>query len=136
MLKKILKEHKDQYHRDCFFNNNHFNLRISFNKKGDLIGKFYCERHFQGYSNRMHGGILSAFLDSAMTQFLFSQKIVGYTVQLNIKYMQPVEIDKYAKIYVKQIEDRNHHFAFLSAEIVQKKIKRVTADAKFWIVNR
>lgn len=135
MLKKTLKEYKDKYHRFCVFNSGRFKMDISFDEDGSLTGKFYCDESLQGYDGRMHGGILSAYIDSAMTQLLFSRKMVGYTVRLNIKYSRPVEINSYAEIYVKLVENKNHNIAVLSAGIIQKEIKRVSAEAKFWITK-
>ncbi|MBI9100278.1 MAG: PaaI family thioesterase [Spirochaetaceae bacterium] len=124
---------KKKYHSDCIFNSDIYNVRNTFNENGELIGSFICNEKHQGYSDRIHGGILSGIMDSSMTQCLFAHNIVAYTIDLNIKYSHPVKMNKEAIVKVK-IPKRQNDFVYnLRGFIFQDDIKLISADARFWI---
>ena len=49
--------------------------------------------HQQGYQGILHGGFLSALLDSGMCQALFKQNIEAVTADMNIRYLHEVPIN-------------------------------------------
>lgn len=124
---------KDQYHPDCIFNSDLFNIEISFTDDGELTGHFDCNKKYQGYTGRIHGGILSGIIDSAMTLLLFGHNIIAYTVRLNIKYSHPVVIDKKAIVKARLHEKKNDYVYNITGSISQNNKKLITADAKFWL---
>ncbi|MGX9463299.1 PaaI family thioesterase [Shewanella sp. A14] len=49
--------------------------------------------HQQGYQGILHGGFLSALLDSGMCQALFQQKIEAVTADMSIRYLHEVPVN-------------------------------------------
>jgi acyl-coenzyme A thioesterase PaaI-like protein len=45
---------------------------------------------FQGYDGLLHGGVIAAVLDSAMTNCLFAHGIVAVTGELTVRFLHPV----------------------------------------------
>lgn len=130
-------ELKRVYHSSCIFNkiiNNKYD--IYFTDDGSLVVDFYCHDIYQGYDDMMHGGILAALIDSAMTRCLFGHGIVGYTVRLNIKYIKPVKIDTNIKVYVNLKNHRSGIYYKLFANIFQEGDKKISATAIFWVIDR
>ena len=126
---------KNQYHPHCIFNSDFIDLKISFSGDGELVGHFDCNKKFQGYCERIHGGIIAGIIDSAMTLFLFGHNIVAYTVRLNIKYSHPVLVEKEAVIKVKFKEKQHDCVYNITSAIYQDNNKLITSDAKFWLVK-
>ncbi len=47
-------------------------------------------QEFQGYENLVHGGVISALLDAAMTHCLFALGIEAVTGELRIRFRRPI----------------------------------------------
>ena len=123
---------QDKHHPECMFNVEALDSMITFNEDGELISHFDCNEKYQGYPGRIHGGILSGIIDSAMTKCLFGHKIIAYTVRLNIKYSHPVVINKEAVIKVNLKKKSNNHIYNVNAIILQDNKRCVIAAAKFY----
>jgi acyl-coenzyme A thioesterase PaaI-like protein len=134
MYLETMMKLKEEIHRDCFFRLNELCEDNEFDEQGNLCSRFFCEARYQGYPGRMHGGIVSALIDSAMTRCLFGHGIAAYTVRLNLKYSHPVDIGKYAEIRVSIMEKRSNTIT-LSAAVVQDGKKRIGAEATFWRIK-
>ncbi|MCA9729716.1 MAG: hypothetical protein KC729_18685, partial [Candidatus Eisenbacteria bacterium] len=52
---------------------------------GSAIARFPCDPGFQGYPDRLHGGIIATLLDAAMTHRLFASKIRAYTARMDLR---------------------------------------------------
>jgi acyl-coenzyme A thioesterase PaaI-like protein len=129
-MMRTLDRLKDAHHGSCFFYPNRFNLDYTVKSDGSLEAEFFCDEQYQGYDRRMHGGILSALIDSAMTWCLFARGIVAYTVRLNLQFARLVDVGKAASIVV-HLRDVQGRVARLDAVIMQDGERAVTADAKF-----
>jgi acyl-coenzyme A thioesterase PaaI-like protein len=57
---------------------------------GNVIAKFQARPELQGYEGFLHGGVISALLDAAMTHCLFKHSIRAMTAELNIRFREPV----------------------------------------------
>lgn len=51
---------------------------------------FQAHDMLQGYQGIVHGGVICALLDAAMTHCLFSQAIEAVTGEMNVKFVLPV----------------------------------------------
>jgi len=82
------------HHAGCIVcgSRNKQGLKLSFQTRpdGSIEGKFPCHRLLQGYDGLVHGGVISAVLDSAMTNCLFAHGIVAVTGELTVRFLQPV----------------------------------------------
>ena len=67
-----------------------FNLDLKFHAESDgsMSVIVHNGARFQGYPDRMHGGIISMLFDATMTHCLFAQGIIGVTASLNINYIE------------------------------------------------
>lgn len=67
-------------------------LRLNFALRpdGSVQAVFAASEVFEGYHGRLHGGIIAALLDGAMTNCLFAHGRCAYTAQLTVRYRQPV----------------------------------------------
>jgi acyl-coenzyme A thioesterase PaaI-like protein len=65
-------------------------LRFERQADGSVVAEFDCSAVFQGYPDRLHGGIVAMLLDAGMTHCLFARNIAGLTAKLNIRYHRAV----------------------------------------------
>lgn len=123
----------EKHHPECIYNFLTTDSLFKFDENGILCISITIKKKFQGYQNRIHGGILSGLLDSVMTRFLFGHNIVAYTVRLNIKYSGPVIPDRIIQIKVSFYDMPDNYFCNVTAVIYQEGNKVVKAEGKFWI---
>lgn len=100
-----------------------------------VVAKKIVAREYQGYSNVVHGGIVTLMLDEAMGNYV--QKIYNeqaMTGRLEIRYKHPTPIETELKISAWQ-EDQRRNIIFLKAA-VETPDGTVTAEAtaKFAVV--
>ena len=72
----------EEHHHNCIFKSilkEGNGLSFSFDNKGNLKGNFYCHEKYQGYNNRVHGGIIAAIIDESMAHCLMGHDFVGVT---------------------------------------------------------
>jgi len=67
-------------------------LRFSVQQDGGVVAHFACRRHLQGYEGILHGGIVSALLDGAMTNCLFAHGITAVTGEMTIRFRHPIRL--------------------------------------------
>ena len=84
-------------HRFCLMcgQDNPFSFGLKFTKSVDGVVSttFTGNRNLQGYTGVMHGGVLSALLDTAMAQCLLHQDIEAVTGELTVRYLEQVDCD-------------------------------------------
>jgi acyl-coenzyme A thioesterase PaaI-like protein len=107
-------------------------LGVRFRKQpdGSVVGIFDCEERFQGYPDRLHGGVVALLLDAAMTHCLFHNGIVGVTGRLQVSFRGPVDLGRRAQLHAR-IESHVKKLYRLKAELVQDARAKATAEAKF-----
>jgi uncharacterized protein (TIGR00369 family) len=97
---------------------------------GGVKADFDCARVFEGYSHRIHGGVIAALLDGAMTNCLFAHGRVAVTAELTVRYRHPVTADR--KVTVRAwIRESSRNLHRMQAELAQDGRVLVTATAKF-----
>ena len=84
-------------HRFCLMcgQDNPFSFGLKFKKSDDgaVSTTFTGNSNLQGYIGVMHGGVLSALLDTAMAQCLLHQDIEAVTGELTVRYLEQVDCD-------------------------------------------
>lgn len=92
---------------------------------------FPCGWFFQGYPGKLHGGIVSTLLDSAMVQALLVEGIEAVTADLQVRFILPVELGKEAKVTgeCRLHKGPIHH---MTACLMQGGKVRATARARFF----
>ena len=105
-------------------------LRFAPGPDGSVEAVFTCDAHYQGYPDRLHGGVIAMLLDAAMTHWLFMHGVRGVTAKLNVRYHQPVRIETPAWVRARLVGERPP-LHILQAEIVQADDVRASAEGTF-----
>lgn len=97
----------------CGVENEH-GLRAGFYEleSGDLAGCFRPKEEHQGYPGRLHGGVISAFLDETIGRTLYTVEPETWcvTLELTIKYKRPVPIDSEVRAVARIVADNGRLF--------------------------
>ena len=105
-------------------------LKFCRHEDGIVVGHFFADPKFEGYSGIIHGGIIATLLDSAMTHCLLMQGIPALTGRLSIKYSIPIRIGTTVRLEAKIIDQFQQMFMLEGRASVEGK-KVATAEAKY-----
>ncbi len=106
-------------------------LRFEQQPDGSVLGRFACDANYQGYPDRLHGGVVSMLLDAAMTNCLFAKGIQAVTARMNVRFRHPVRLSTEAVIQARLV-DQAPPLYVLKAELLQAGQACALADAKFF----
>ncbi|MGB2986381.1 MAG: PaaI family thioesterase [Phycisphaerae bacterium] len=124
----------DRCHPACFAcgvrNGDGLGLRFTEESDGTVVGSFACDGKYQGYPDRLHGGVVAMLADAAMTHWLFLHRISAVTAKLKLRFPCPVEVGVVATVRAAVVKNSPPAF-LLKAEISQAGTVRVTADGLF-----
>ena len=107
-------------------------LRFRVQPDGSVLAMFACHEAFRSYPRRLHGGVISALLDAAMTNALFSIGVVGVTAELTVRFLAAVALNRGAVVRA-SIEKDAHPLFLVRAEIEQDRKLMARATAKFLV---
>ena len=123
-----------QCHPACFAcgvqNGEGLGLRFTEESDGSVAGSFACDGKYQGYPDRLHGGVVAMMADAAMTHCLFVHRIKAVTGKLKLRFPQPVEVGIAATVRARVVANSPPAYV-LTAEISQAGMVRATAEALF-----
>jgi uncharacterized protein (TIGR00369 family) len=107
-------------------------LQVAFTacEDGSVRAHFECARLFEGYPQQLHGGIICALLDGAMTNCLFAHGHVAVTAELTVRFSRPVRIGLDALVTARVLAKGTRLFR-LEAEMAQDGDIVARATAKF-----
>jgi len=124
----------DRCHPACFAcgvqSGDGLGLRFTEESDGTVVGSFACDGKYQGYPDRLHGGVVAMLADAAMTHCLFVHQIKAVTGKLNLRFPRPVEVGVAATVRAAVVKNSPPAFV-LKAEISQAGTVRATAEALF-----
>jgi uncharacterized protein (TIGR00369 family) len=105
-------------------------VEYTLNPDGSVEGSFTGGPAFQGYDGMLHGGVIAALLDGAMTNCIFAHGCVAVTAELKVRYRKAVAVGEKVTIraWVVQSNARLHQ---LRAELMQTNSVKAAATAKF-----
>lgn len=111
---------------------NHLGMKLRFRVQpdGSVLAMFPCRESFRSYPETLHGGVISALLDSAMTNVLFSMGVVGVTAELTVRFLASVELNRGAVVRAFVERDARPLF-YVRAELEQDRKLMARATAKF-----
>jgi acyl-coenzyme A thioesterase PaaI-like protein len=89
-----------------------------------------CDGSLEGYGGRLHGGIIAAALDGAMTHCLFALGRTAVTAELTVRFRHPVATGRPATVRARLERDLGPLY-LLEAELVQDGVIKAVASAKF-----
>lgn len=105
-------------------------LRFRVQPDGSVLALFPCREVFRSYSETLHGGVISALLDAAMTSALFSIGVVGVTAELTVRFLAPVGLGRGAVVRA-STERGRHPLYHVRAALEQDRRLMARASAKF-----
>jgi acyl-coenzyme A thioesterase PaaI-like protein len=133
-MKTNLKQIQQQEHLHCLLcgQNNRRGLKLDFQPTADggVETSLECSKTLQGYKDIIHGGVISALLDSVMTNCLFAHGIKALTAELKIRFSSPVKAKGTIRLKA-LIEKSFAHFYMLKAELCQGGCIKAKATGKF-----
>ena len=97
---------------------------------GSVRAVFAGGDRFEGYPDTLHGGLIAALLDLAMTNCLFARGIVAVTARLSVRYVQPGQLGKPVEVRA-SVERFSRSLHYLAAEVRQEDIVVATAHGTF-----
>ena len=121
-------------HTQCIMcgDSNPMSLRLVFSSgvNGDVSASFQGNSLLQGYDGILHGGVISALLDSAMANCLFQKNIAAVTAELRVRFLLPVPYNARMNLKAWIIEETKMLFK-LKAELSLDDTVMACADALF-----
>jgi acyl-coenzyme A thioesterase PaaI-like protein len=114
-------------------NPNGFKLKFRVQPDGSVAAVFDCQPLLQSYPNVLHGGVVSALLDSAMANALFAIGIVAVTATLEVRYRAPTITGRFATVRAWTESAAGHPLYLQRAELIQDGKILAEAKAKFLV---
>jgi len=95
-----------------------------------VMAQFELDQTVEGYIGWPHGGITSAILDGAMTNWLFAHGLTGVTAELNVRFRHPVLLNEPTQVTAR-LKRASHPLYILEALITQGDQLKVRAVGRF-----
>jgi uncharacterized protein (TIGR00369 family) len=133
-VQTVLESTGESEHAECLFcgKRNPIGFKLGFHARddGSVRAEFTGTRSLQGYPKTLHGGVVSALLDSAMTNCLFSRGVVAVTAELNVRFLVPVSLDRPVRVAAAVTRSRGR-LHYLRAELTQDGNVAARASSTF-----
>ena len=110
-------------------------LKFKLEEDGTASACFRGGARFQGYDGILHGGVISAILDSAMTNCLFLHGVEALTGKLDVRFLKPIPCDSAVSVSAKIIVSRSP-FHKLESSMACEGIPLAVAEARFMEIPR
>lgn len=98
---------------------------------GTVTGVFRCAASWEGFAGRLHGGIVSALLDGAMSSCLMARGIEAVTADIQVRFLRPVLVGEDARVEATWREQRGP-IHDLDAVLFQGWQLKARAKARFF----
>jgi len=110
---------RQKSHQQCLLcgdlNPDSFRLRFSARPDGGVHAVFFSRQQYQGYDGMMHGGVISALLDAAMTHCLFGKGIEAVTAELQVRFLRAIPCNQLIGVMAEVVERRDPLFRLRGA---------------------
>ena len=105
---------------------------LAFQPDGDggVWADLRCDQRLQGYAGLLHGGVVAALLDAAMTHCLFHHGVTALTGELRVRYAHPVPCNAGLAIRARLLKARPPLYR-LRAELAREGEVMAWAEASF-----
>lgn len=125
---------RSRHHPACFVcspgHTNSLGMRFSLQPDDSVADIYAFGRDLEGFPGVVHGGIVAAALDGAMTNWLFIHNHSAVTAELKVRYLHPVASLVPALVQARLVEGTGPLFV-MTAELLQQGRRMATATAKF-----
>jgi acyl-coenzyme A thioesterase PaaI-like protein len=105
-------------------------MRFDPDESGTVCGHFNGDMRLQGYQGILHGGVLAALLDSAMTHCLFHRGVRAVTGDLRVRFVQPVSCEATLSIRA-HLQSATSPLYYLRAEVLEGERVMAWGEATF-----
>ncbi|MBN1504701.1 MAG: PaaI family thioesterase [Candidatus Eisenbacteria bacterium] len=107
-------------------------LRLSFTptEKGAVTARLGPHPELQGYDGLLHGGVIAALLDGAMTHCLFHHGVEAVTGDLHVRFVRAVPCDVPVELTARTLSARPPLYR-VRAELIADKRIMAWAEATF-----
>jgi len=133
-MRARLSELRSQGHERCVVcaPSHPLGLRVEYHvgAGGVAHAESACHKVFQGYPGQIHGGVITALLDGAMTNCLFAHGIQAVTGELTVRFLRPVVPDRVAVVNARLTRTLRRLYV-LEAELIQEDVTAARAQGKF-----
>jgi uncharacterized protein (TIGR00369 family) len=121
-------------HARCFIcgDRNPRSLGLSFHSvdADTVCARFEASPELQGYDGILHGGVIAALLDAAMTHCLFHRGVQAITGDLHVRYLRPAPCGSHLEVRARMLFEKPPLFR-ARAELVDGRIVLAWAEATF-----
>lgn len=125
---------REKAHANCIVcgrcNERGLGLDFSPSEDGSVEATFYCGKALEGYSNVVHGGVVSTVLDGAMTSCLFARGRSAVTALLDIRFRHPLRTGRTAAVRA-WVRKATPPLYVVEAEVSQQGQVKATATGTF-----
>lgn len=132
--KPRLKTLQSNFHAQCLLcgadHPQGLKLVFSTHPDGHVAASFPCDQIYQGYTGYLHGGVIAALLDSAMTNCLFANGKAALTGELNVRFLKPVVVSHPALVCARLVNSLPPLF-YMEASLCQHERLMAKSTAKF-----
>jgi len=129
-----LNELRRKYHTGCVAcgESDPLGLQVEWgvSQLWDVEGRFYCSPALRSYDGQLHGGVIALILDCAMTNCLFSHGLAGLTLDMAVRFLHPLPVERRAVFHASLQENSGPRFR-LRSEITLNDKTIASATAKF-----
>lgn len=107
-------------------------MHLNFEKDSEnsVQGNFKGDYRYQGYDGILHGGVISALLDSSMTHCLFAHGIEAVTADLSIRFVKPIPFNAEVSLKAEIIMHRFPLYKLKSSILIGDE-QYAKAEARF-----
>jgi uncharacterized protein (TIGR00369 family) len=135
MLHKVIK--KQYITKNCFVcgKDNETSIKARFYEldNGEVAVLFDPSEEYQGYPDRLHGGVAATVLDELIGRAIIVREpgVWGVTVELNIKFKKPVPMGKPLKAVGRVTINRSRMFEGTAELLLEDGSTAVSAWGKY-----
>lgn len=132
-----LDKHRSHSHPGCVVcdPSNPYGLKLLCHPDGEgrVSARFQPQPRMVGFTGQLHGGIVSALLDGAMTQCMFACDEQAVTAVMHIRFRHPVPLNRELQVFawIEQSDRPRHQ---LKAELHDDG--RLLAEAEALFMSR
>jgi acyl-coenzyme A thioesterase PaaI-like protein len=105
-------------------------LSFGVGERDTVCASFQGFPELQGYNGILHGGVVSALLDAAMTHCLFHRGVEAVTGDLRVRFLRPVPCSSVLQLQARVLSEKPPFYR-LRAEVYRREELMAWAEAKF-----
>lgn len=106
-------------------------LKFTVQNDGSVLATVPCRERLQSYPDTLHGGVIAALLDAAMTHALFATGVVALTAELTVRFLSPVAVNRGVVLHAWIERTTTHELYYVRSELWQQGRVMARASARF-----